>query len=291
VLFGCALRSLMCPFGPAALVLVGVGCARASFAPVPDAAQADVLLDPPVDVPDAASAASLDAFAERAAQCPAPSLPGCAPAGAGACDPVCQTGGCDWCSQKCSFAYTPDGGVAPTCTRKGTAVFPQACSSTAAGSVRQSDDCAPGSVCLPPVIGDRPTYCFALCRSRADCTYAVECAPRTLSAAGGLVSVCDPPYDQCGRDGTCCDPIANQGCGANRVCLLVSPDLGSGHSRTVCELSFGDGRNGSPCASARDCQLRNTCVAGACREVCSDTAPCPTGLSCVDYGSELGYCA
>lgn len=275
-----------------ALLLIGVGCAQASFAPVADAAVAADHPEPTDDVADAQGRAPWDSSQEEAAPCPAPSVASCAPAASGVCDPVCQTGDCDWCTEKCTLAYSPGGGaIEPACRLKGAGVFPEACALVAAGSARQSDDCAPGSLCLPPFVGDGPTYCFALCRSRADCTYAVECAPRKLSAAGGTVTVCDPPYDQCGTDGRCCDPIANQGCEPNRICLLVSPDLGSGHSRTVCEFSYGDGRNGSPCASARDCQLRNTCVAGACVQVCTNAAPCPAGSACVAYGSEFGYCS
>jgi hypothetical protein len=181
--------------------------------------------------------------------------------------------------------------MVPACRPAGAVGVLQTCTVSSAGTLVQADDCAPGSVCLPPILGDNPTFCFSLCRSPADCAYGVACAARRLSAAGGSVDVCDPPYDQCGPDGTCCDPLTGGGCGNGRVCLLVSPDLGTGHSRTVCEFAYGDGRSGAACAGARDCQIRNACVGGQCYGVCGDGAPCPSGQTCLPLGGEFGYCA
>ena len=224
--------------------------------------------------------------------CPEPNLPCSGTITTDICDPVCQTGGCKWCNQKCTYAL--DNLVAqPTCAANGTKTFPQACAVVSLGSASQYDDCAPGSICLAPTIGDNFTYCFSLCRSKADCLYGVECGQRKLSAVGGLVSVCDPPYDQCGVDGKCCDPFAGTAgtpCAADRFCLLVSPDP-SGHSQTVCEFAYGDGRNGTTCDSSRDCQLKNTCVGHQCRQVCNNAHPCPSGGTCTTpAGSEYGYC-
>ena len=279
-----------------ALLGLDAACTRAEFVPVSDGGTtADDASDTgqTSDANPLADAGAGDVRRDTVIICSAPSVPSCTGSGGtGSCDPVCQTGGCDWCTQKCSYVdRSGSGDVQPACTRAGAGVFPQDCAVVASGSPQQSDNCAPGSTCLPPIIGDSLTYCFGLCRSPADCAYGVECGQRKLSAAGGLVAVCDPPYDQCGVDGTCCDPLANSGCAANRVCLLVSPDLGSGHSRTVCEFSYGDGRNGSPCASARDCQIKNTCVNNACRQTCGSGAACAAGSTCTPLGSEFGYCS
>jgi len=268
-----------------ALLLFGGACSEAQFAPVRDGA-----VDPPA-APDTRDA-GLEARPEADASCPASPVQGCEPMAAGLCDPVCQTGTCDWCSEKCSYAYGQSGtGPEPACVPAGTGTFPESCTVFAAGSREQSDDCAPGSICLTPLIGDDLSYCFSLCRVQADCPYGVACAARPLSAAGGEVLVCDPPYQQCGPDGTCCDPLGNQGCDPERICLLVSRDPGTQHSRTVCEFAYGDGRDGELCTTARDCQMRHTCVDGFCRQVCASTSPCPNGGTCVALGIEFGYCS
>jgi hypothetical protein len=273
--------------GAIALLVLGASCVQASFEAATDAA---------VDAQDAGAIGGAGDTgeaggpgAEVSMMCPAPNLACSGKSTTGTCDPVCQTGNCDWCNQKCTYAFN-GAAVQSICASKDQKVFPQACQVTSSGSLQQSDDCAAGSICLAPTIGDAFTYCFGLCRSKADCLYGVECGQRKLSPAGGLVGVCDPPYDQCGVDGTCCDPIAGSGCDANRFCLLVSPDLGSAHSRTVCDFAYGDGRNSSSCSLSRDCLLKNTCVNNTCRQVCNSTNPCPNGGICMPLGSEYGYC-
>jgi len=226
---------------------------------------------------------------EVSVTCPEPNLACSASGTTGTCDPVCQTGGCDWCSQKCTYAF--DGVAAqPACASAGQKAFPELCSATSAGLPGQSDDCAPGSICLLPVSGGTSWYCFNLCRIKEDCPTGVECGERSLFPQGVSVKVCDPFYDQCGPDGTCCKPLLGTGCAANRFCYLVSPDLGTGHSRTVCEFNTGAGRNASFCSSSRDCMTANTCVNGGCRRVCNDTNLCPGGGTCTKAGGEYGYC-
>ena len=115
--------------------------------------------------------------------CTAPSVMYCSTVATGICDPVCQTGSCDWCDQKCSLVFaSSSGSIEPVCTSRGAGTYPSACAVTAVGSSQQSDDCAPGSICLAPTIGDSFTYCFGLCRSPADCAYGVACGARKLSA-------------------------------------------------------------------------------------------------------------
>jgi hypothetical protein len=272
--------------GVAALLVLPTSCLHAGFEAAIDAA-GDA--QDPAALGDTRGAAEAGPGAEASMACPAPNLACSGGSTTGACDPVCQTGRCDWCTQKCTYAF--DGVTTQSiCASKAQKVFPQACQVTSSGSLQQSDDCATGSICLAPTIGDNFTYCFSLCRGKADCLYGVECGPRRLSPAGGLVGVCDPPYDQCGAGGKCCDPVAGTGCAPNRVCLLVSPDLGSGHSRTVCDFTYGDGRNSAPCSLSRDCLLKNTCINNACRQICSSTNLCPNGGICTLWGSEYGYC-
>lgn len=279
-----------------AMLLVSVlACAKADLVPI-----ADVAVDArdTTDLANVADSANLghDARADDSSigpevntTCPAPSLNLCTPHTAQPCDPVCQTGDCDWCTQKCSYAFDHVA-AQPTCTSRGQKIFPQPCAVNSSGSSSQFDDCALGYICLAPIIGDNPTYCFALCASAADCPHSVDCGQRKLSPAGGLVAVCDPPYDQCGTDGTCCDPVAGSGCPANRSCLLVSPDPDSKHSRTVCEFAYGNGRNSSPCDSSRDCLVKNTCVSNTCRQICNSASPCPNSGICTSWGTEYGYC-
>ena len=265
-----------------ALLVLIAACARAQFEPKADGASPDVA---EVGADTREVAAPPDA-----AVCPASPVSGCTPVDGGPCNPVCQTGNCDWCTQKCAYVYEPSiGREAVACVPKGKGVFPQSCERLSAGSSVQSDDCAPGSICLEPTIGATATYCFTLCRTFLNCPN-VECGIRPLSAVGGEVAVCDPSYDQCGPDGTCCDPLRNTGCDPDRTCLLVSPDSGTGRSRTVCEFAVGDGRDGASCVTARDCMFANTCVDNRCWRVCSDDVPCPNEGRCVAHGSEFGYC-
>ena len=274
------------------LLVLCLGCTQAEFVPITtDAADAPGPADAGVDQRPAGDALDADSLPDSAPTCPAPSVPGCLSLSSGICDPVCQTGACDWCAQKCSYLAPAGGGAPePVCTRKGKGTFPDPCTVSPGGAPLESDGCDAGSICLAPVIGDSSAYCFGLCRSGSDCLYGSACGQRRLSAAGGSVSVCDPPYDQCGPDGTCCDPFTNRGCDAKQVCLLVPPDLGTGHSRTVCEFSYGDGRDGASCVSARDCQVGYTCVGSTCRRVCGSAAPCQGVSTCISFGIEFGWC-
>jgi len=263
----------------ALLVLTGA-CAQATFVPVTNDAG---------DPGKTESAGDSGPPPEVSMACTAPRLDCSGNGPTGTCDPVCQTGNCDWCNQKCTWALA-GGSAQPTCASEGQKTLFQACTVTFSGSPQQFDDCVAGSTCLAPTIGDELTYCFSLCRTQADCLSGVGCGQRKLSPAGGWVGVCDPPYDQCGVDGKCCDPLGGSGCDTDRVCLLVSPDGDSGHSRTVCEFAYGNGRDSSPCNSARDCLLENSCVNGSCKQVCNSTNPCPNNGTCTPFGSEYGYC-
>jgi hypothetical protein len=202
------------------------------------------------------------------------------------CDPVCQTGSrCDWCDKKCT--YDAKGTVICAGFKDKEILDP--CTPEADGS----DDCVPGSICLNPISGGTNSFCFQLCRSSADCDRGPDCGERELAHNGAKVRVCDPPYAQAGgRDS--CDPVENRGCASNRTCFLVSPerqaDGTTGHSRTVCEFSYTDARDGKECNSARDCMYGYTCVDDFCRLVSDQATGCPVGTTYNDHGSEYGYC-
>jgi len=294
----------------AVLLVSSLACVRASFPPIPvvtGGAGAGGAGGSGGQI--AGSGGSADAVdsslgPDVSNSCPGTPVPSCTPTTTDPCDPVCQTGSkCDWCSQKCTYALV--GGTAQaTCAAKDqspVAVF-QPCGVKSSGLPVQDDNCLPGSICLQPINGGIPStgYCFALCHNAIQDCPGTACTQRSLSAAGGNVTVCDPPYSQCGPDGNCCDPLvsvdpdsSSKSCGSGRVCLLVAPDQSSGYSRTVCEFSSGNSKNGDACASAHDCMPANTCVNdgfhNGCHRVCNLAHPCPVG-DCLPWGTEYGFC-
>jgi hypothetical protein len=269
-------------------VLAGA-CAKASFAPTTEGGVETGGAggtDGPATIGD--SDVGPDVEPDVRESCPEPNQPCFGSPATGICDPVCQHRGCNWCKEKCSYVF--DGTSAqPACVSStGQGVFPVSCK-----YAKQSDDCAPGSICLPPALGDTTPYCFQLCTLAADCLGEVSCGQRSLSSLGVSIGVCDPPYASCG--GTCCDPLGGIGCSAPRaVCLLVSPDQRSQHSRTVCEFDRGGQKPGQSCSASRDCLPKTTCVNNFCRQVCNYANPtlglCPDGTTCTWWGDEWGYC-
>jgi hypothetical protein len=292
----------------AVLLVSSFACVRASFPPIPvvtggaGAGGAGGSGGQIAGSGGGADAADSGLGPDVSVTCPGTPVPLCTPTTTDPCDPVCQTGSrCDWCSQKCTYA--PFGTTAQaTCAAKDpnpVAVF-QPCGVNYSGLPTQDDNCAPGSICLQPINGNSPStgYCFALCHNAVQDCKGVACTQRMLSASGGTVAVCEPSYDQCGLDGNCCDPLAPQpgSCGSGRFCLLVAPDQSSGHSRTVCEFSSGNGKNGAACASAHDCSQAYTCVNdgphNGCHRVCNTANPCPVGGGeCLPWGTEYSFCS
>jgi hypothetical protein len=261
-----------------ASLLAGASCTKAQFETI------DAAPTPPAD-----AATIRDAQSQEPIVCSATPVQGCVSKWL-PCDPVCQDKTCpDWCTQKCSFAYGPDNKpkIACVANQHGKRALFETCSVEHSGTDQQTDDCAVGGICLPVFKGG-DTLCFKLCHDSTECI-AGECAPRALSSVGGTVTVCDPQYAQCGEaTKPCCDPLKNTGCGTNQYCFLVSADP-STHSRTLCDYSYGDGRDNDPCSSSRDCQQLYTCVEGACKQVCTDSASC-SSKTCVARGGEYGYC-
>jgi hypothetical protein len=226
---------------------------------------------------------------------PTSPVPGCQAQAGGVCDPVCQSGSCAWCGQKCSLDNT---GVA-ICVARGSIDTGVKCTIFDEGTAQQHDECRAGTICLTPNVGDNMSYCFALCRSSEDCPGYVACATRPLGR-GAVAMVCDPEYTTCNSAAAvgCCDPLvsapAPNGCGNGRFCYLVTADP-SGHSRTMCEYATGGKDRGEPCQTSRDCMEKLVCVpsgpagSGTCRKVCNSSDLCGVG-PCMPMGNEFGYC-
>lgn len=175
---------------------------------------------------------------------------------------------------------TPDGGQGPG--------VGEACAITNRGEPDQSDNCAPGGICVDDCF---QSVCYRVCGSDADCPGS-SCT-RTAGTSG--TKVCEVTF-------TTCDPHAQdgmQGCNAPTTCyLLSSTATASGDSRTVCDCSTGAQGPGDPCTDSRDCFPRLVCPpasvpgGGACRQVC-DPSALLTGCTlstCYPYGPRWGYC-
>jgi hypothetical protein len=184
--------------------------------------------------------------------------PNCTP-GAGMCDPFCQTG-CG-CREKCSIntmATLTCEEVAPGAT---PALYAY-CNFLNYQAPTQTDDCAPGQVCLTDNCSQ---HCYQFCRDNNDCTNAA-CDREVVD---GGQKVCDVPF----VDG--CVPLigtANRGCtgGMNVSCYLSSanPD------RTICDCPGGSGGANAMCKHSRDCVRGLACVdrqngtPSVCLQVC-----------------------
>ena len=225
--------------------------------------------------------------------CPEVPAPSCTTQILTPCDPVCRTGKCDWCSEKC----TVDGNGAPVCASAGTQASGDRCKIELPDGVSQHDDCKSGNICLEPELGSGYDFCFPLCRTSLDCPAGVACGQRPISpiakAYPVLVSVCDPEYKSCNPSSAspCCNPIKLSGCPFGQYCYLVSPDPG-GDSRTVCEYTTGLGTHTS-CNSSRDCSQGYGCPSsgGTCQQVCDPNATNTCGgRPCTRSGNQFGYC-
>jgi hypothetical protein len=268
------------------VALSGLACVRAQFSPVEGKDSS---------VPDR-SAPKKDA-----SSCPAPNKCSAQPAGGAPCDPVCQTGTCDWCSEKCSIA----GDGTTTCSAKGEGDALSGCNISKPGTDLQYDDCAPGNICLPAG-GTGYSYCFKHCGSSADCIGA-PCLLRSLTTKTGStalqVRVCDPPYSPCNDavPGNCCDPVSKtgSGCRDDQTCYLVppspnTPDPKALDNLTVCDFTEKIGTKRARCSSVRDCAEGWSCNSTLlCQQVCvpNDTSnPCPDGGICTAVGKQYGFC-
>ena len=262
-------------------------CTRATFSSIPGLDAGTKSPDLAGGSPDLAPA-NADACALPVSRCVGDA------ASVDPCDPVCQAGSCDWCTQKCTEDINghPVCGAYDKANSQGT--YAQ-CTVQHAGSPTQSDNCDPGNIALMPDPGSGIYYCFALCRSNMDCPGGVACAPQLLSSSGASqveVDVCDPSYDSCNPGATtpCCNPVDSTGCPIGRYCYLVAPDA-SGDSRTACEYTQGTTTRTGNCSSVYDCAKGWTCIDGGCRQACDLSASgCPNGGFCTPSGNQYGYC-
>jgi len=207
----------------------------------------------------------------------------CTP-GAGKCDPVCQTG-CG-CQEKC-LSNTMGTLTCSVPVVGRSRVIGEGCNVFAPGSATQSDDCAPGLVCLADGCGDR---CYKYCKTDGDCPMS-SCT----RDAGGGVKICDVPN-------VACNPITNNGvadgCGTSSdslTCWLSS----SGTDQTFCDCPgmFSIGRPNTTCTATRDCFPGLVCVGlgtPLCRQVCSltnNSADCQGGrCTAIGNNAKFGYC-
>ena len=275
-----------------ALPFLTVGCVRASFS-APDEPDSGTEPDSGAE-PDSGLTSGPDG-PDDVGVCSAPELCSLLPLNGTVCNPVCQTGACKWCSQKCSIAG--DGTVGCS-ERSGDGKVGKSCTITNLGSLgipRQSDTCGPGAICLGD-FGSENTQCFSLCASDADCQ-GVACTPRpvapplTQDSPVYTAKVCDPPYTSCAT--TCCNPISGSGCLVGQTCYLVLNDSQTNDNRTICEDVTGIGNKQTFCNNSRECAVGWFCTdSGVCRQACDPKAPssCLNGVQCNPYGNQFGYC-
>jgi hypothetical protein len=207
--------------------------------------------------------------------------PACTP-GPGFCDPVCRSG-CG-CREKCSV--NPAGAL--TCRQPLATMFPrtlmQGCEFESEGTEDQTDNCAPGLVC----IREQACFprCFQFCKTDSDCTNST-CTRNVVGATAGGQKVCDVPFVDS------CAPLPggqNTGCGstATMACWLSS----TSPMHTFCDCPFGDTGSNGPCTRTRECIQGLACVDRGtgeppiCLQVCRlGSNQCPSGVaaSCRPY--------
>jgi hypothetical protein len=211
--------------------------------------------------------------------------PGCEPSDGGTdadlCDPFCQTG-CAGCREKCSV----NSNSALTCNQvtstrlKGVL---EACTISSGGFDTQSDDCAPGLVCLAD--GCSSGRCYQYCRKDEDCGNAA--CDRPIGTSGQ--KVCDVPYADCNPVGS------TSGCsGSAKVACYLSS---SRPDHTVCDCPYMAVSTQNICERSRDCVRGLACAAVPgmsgtkwCLQVCGSDDDCFSGVpgSCHPYRGTSG---
>ena len=219
----------------------------------------------------------------------------------GMCDPVCNTG-CADCHAKCSVNSN---GV-PTCNRlvpEPSVATPKGvlanCTQNAVGGTKQTDNCAPGAVCLG--LECPSARCYRFCRVNADCANNASCS----RDAGGGYRFCDVPP-------AVCDPVNPQvdsGCPpelTSEGCYLYSTST----AQTVCDCPYVAKQGGGigerqPCTYSRQCGIGLVCFdptgvnSPVCLPVCRLPPDGGTNTSCnggpcsafsASAGETYGYC-
>jgi len=267
----------------------GFGCAEAGK-PCPDGFACDpstLTCVLPSMIGDAAADRPVDAAADRITDGSTDSsevacfMPLCASGVSSGCDPVCQTG-CA-CQQKCSA--NTKGVVACSAPLPGPRrLNTDNCQISAAGTSAQTDDCAPGLVCVADHCAN---HCYRFCRIDADCTNAT-----CTGDAGGGVKICSVPF-------TTCNPVGATatGCaGGAQGCYLSSTMV----DKLFCDCPTGSVAKNQTCATTLECLPGLVCVDALgttdlrCLEVCSignTCTTCSTGRFKAYLGSATyGYC-
>jgi hypothetical protein len=226
---------------------------------------------------------------------PRTGITGCTPDSTPGCDPVCQTGCCT--TEKCT---TLNAGMEPNAVGQLGCIpnvparaLGETCDHTSAGTVKRSDNCSPGLICVD---GNSASVCLKLCRTDADCGVGTnsKCETRPIEVPTGSFKA-----KVCGLPPTPCDPTLGlgSGCPPARVCYLVTSDKAAGDT-TICEFTSGEIRN-MACTYSRECLAGSTCAtagmgAGYCRPVCSHAATppniCPGISMCQTDGKVFDHC-
>jgi hypothetical protein len=210
----------------------------------------------------------------------------CPSSDAGLCDPVCNTR-CGQCFEKCSVNAA--GALTCNAPTAGSPGLLESCAQTAFGAM-QTDNCAPGQVCIAPRGNQCFSRCYQFCRTSSDCTNGAACS---IDAGGGN-SLCDVPP-------AACDPVLHAAgifqyshCpGTNLVgCYLSSDTL-----TTLCDCqdtppANSTGRIGESCVRSRDCFAGLICYDPTghdnktCRKVCRLPGDGGVDLTRVDAGEQ-----
>lgn len=193
--------------------------------------------------------------------------------GAGACDPVCQTG-CG-CGLRCNVTPTGTGCMAVTGTKESGEI----CTPGA-------DDCAPGFACLKERCGADLGRCYRFCRDNGMCGPMGVCGTPIELPGGGAsgARACN-----LGDQVPACDVYARTGCpDPELVCYFVTSQS------TKCDCPSGTNRlEGQNCSFYNDCAPGLTCLRtgglSTCHRVCRGNADCTAGAACTISGT-FGYC-
>jgi hypothetical protein len=269
-----------CPDG---FSCVGGRCWKGGI--VIDSGVPDIKPEAPVDTPPAEKPAATDAVDATPdkveAACTIKPVAGCTPATSGKCDPVCQTG-CDGCSQKCSVntagALTCNAPSGASRANEG-----DACDQVSAGTDQQTDECAPGLVCVEL---NCKRECARLCRTNADC-------PESTCTRDYVTG-----FKVCDLKAVDCNPVkalAPNPCPLNaQGCYLSSTVT----DRRVCDCPGMSLPEGRICKLSRDCLPGMACVDATgtgdyrCRIVCSLTGSvsgCTGTQTCQALNGSIKY--
>ncbi len=242
-----------------------------------DAGASDVPIeskpDAPIDAPADGPVDKMDAPTEAPLVCITPPSSCTATAPAGMCDLFCQTG-CPRCDEKCSVDTKGD----RTCNAMTTGALVRqigdSCTPVSQGTTDQTDNCAPGLVCLSGTCGSN---CYKFCRENTDCPSS-ECS-RTLT--GTTIKYCDVPA-------VTCNPVSAlgaTGCPAAGLGCYLSATVAD---ETRCDCSFNSLHEGDDCSVSRDCLPGLMCadISGTNHPVC--TRACKLGVTpngCANSGN------